>query len=69
MEKKNPTVAIFQQIANSVNDSEDKVVKEVTPKIKQPITNTNASTSIYNNIMNTLETETKGGNNNGQQQQ
>ena len=66
MEKKNPTIAIFQQIANSVNNSENKVVKEVPPKTKQP--NTNTSTNIYNNVMDTLELETKGGNNNGQQQ-
>lgn len=66
MDKKNPTEAIFQQIAYPVNNAENKVLK-ATPKSKQP--NTNASTSIYNNIMDTLETETKGGTNNGQQQQ
>ena len=65
MDKKNPTEAIFQQIAYPVNNAENKVLK-ATPKSKQP--NTNASTSIYN-IMDTLETETKGGTNNGQQQQ
>lgn len=66
MDKQNPTEAIFQKIANSVNNTENKVLK-ATPKSKQP--NTNTSTSIYNNIMDTLETETKGGTNNGQQQQ
>lgn len=66
MDKKNPTEAIFQKIASPVNNAENKVLK-ATPKSKQP--NINASTSIYNNIMDTLETETKGGTNNGQQQQ
>lgn len=69
MDKQNPTEAIFQKIANSANNAENKVFKEVPPKIKQLNTNTNTSTSIYNNIMDTLELETKGGNDNGQQQQ
>lgn len=66
MDKKNPTEAIYQKIASPVNNAENKVLK-ATPKLKQP--NTNVSTSIYNNIIDTLKTETKGGTNNGQQQQ
>lgn len=65
MDKKNPTEAIFQKIAKPVNNTENKVLK-ATPKSKQP--NASVCTSIYNNIMDTLETETKGGTNNGQQQ-
>lgn len=66
MDKKNTTEAIYQKIAYPVNNAENKMVK-ATPKSKQP--NGTVCTSIYNNIMNTLETETKGGTNNGQQQQ
>ncbi len=66
MDKKNPTEAIYQKIASPVNNAENKVLK-TTPKSKQ--SNGTVCTSIYNNIMDTLKTETKGGTNNGQQQQ
>lgn len=66
MDKQNPTETIFQKIANPVNNAENKVLK-TTPKSKK--SNGTVCTSIYNNIMDTLKTETKGGTNNGQQQQ
>ncbi len=56
MKNKNITEIIFQKIATGKNSSENKVVKEVTPKEKQPQQNQ----SIYDSIINTIKDDTKG---------
>lgn len=67
MGKLNITQSIFNKLMGAGKTEPcEKSTKPTTRGVKIP--NTNTSTSIYNNIMDTLKTETKGGNNNGQQQ-
>lgn len=68
MAKLNITQSIFNKLMGAgKTETCEKPVKPTTPRVKIPSTNT--STSIYNDVMDTLEQQTKGGNNNGQQQQ
>ncbi len=65
MKKINTTEAIFQKIASGIKVLNPKKVNEVKPKINQPQKNM----SVYDTIIDTIKTDTKGDNINDNKQQ
>ena len=65
MKKINTTEAIFQKIASGIKVLNPKEVNEVKPKINQPQKNM----SVYDTIIDTIKTDTKGDNINDNKQQ
>ena len=64
MNDKNATEVIFQKIVNGDNNLDNNLIKDTTPEVKP----SKKQQSVYDNIIDTLEMEIKGANDNGNNQ-